>query len=209
MPRTRVVNSPIFSPLTANSSIASSIACADGTHAACIRLSPCATSPIQVQTRSNRRKRLPSFVVSPLQCLSVTSNALAHFKPPTRDVRAKVSSGVIDHLRNGAKFHFLELDGLINQKYLSFNSPDKLGQKTLVVPYDYWDVAISIRHENPFVDNFFHKKTEMKVADLYFWPRMGAGNRTFYRSCCKCRGLSTKRSDQLHWSRRLSQTTRE
>lgn len=65
------------------------------------------------------------------------------------EVRAKVSSEVIDHPMNGAEFHFVELDGLIYKICLSFNCPDELGQKTLVVLYDYRHLIISIVHESP------------------------------------------------------------
>lgn len=102
-------------------------------------------------------------------------------------MRAKASSGVIDHMKNLNEFQFVKLGGLIYRICLSSNRPDKLGYKSLVVPDDYLPLILSMAHESPLANHFTRRKTEIKVAEHYFWLKMGADIKL---SADKCRRFS-------------------
>ncbi|XP_076055021.1 uncharacterized protein LOC143033448 isoform X2 [Oratosquilla oratoria] len=148
-----------------------------------------------VQTRAGKMKRIHPLALPALQPLSVTPDNFSLLQSSCETLsaaRAKAASGEIDRTRNGSTYQFVKTDGLLYRKCLTSNRPDKVGKSTLVVPRDCRPVILSIAHESPLAGHFSHRKTELKVAEQFYWPGMGTDIRTFCRSCDKCQRFSAK-----------------
>ncbi|XP_076069884.1 uncharacterized protein LOC143041747 [Oratosquilla oratoria] len=140
-------------------------------------------------------KRIHPLALPALQPLSVTPDNFSLLQSSCETLsaaRAKAASGEIDRTRNGSTYQFVKTDGLLYRKCLTSNRPDKVGKSTLVVPRDCRPVILSIAHESPLAGHFSHRKTELKVAEQFYWPGMGTDIRTFCRSCDKCQRFSAK-----------------
>ncbi|XP_076039591.1 uncharacterized protein LOC143024613 isoform X1 [Oratosquilla oratoria] len=148
-----------------------------------------------VQTRAGKMKLIHPLALPALQPLSVTPDNFSLLQSSCETLsaaRAKAASGEIDRTRNGSTYQFVKTDGLLYRKCLTSNRPDKVGKSTLVVPRDCRPVILSIAHESPLAGHFSHRKTELKVAEQFYWPGMGTDIRTFCRSCDKCQRFSAK-----------------
>lgn len=60
------------------------------------------------------------------------------------------------------------VNGLLYRKCLTFDRPDKVEKSTLVAPRDCRNIILSLAHESPLAGHFYHRKTEMKVADQFY-----------------------------------------
>ncbi|XP_076064943.1 uncharacterized protein LOC143038984 [Oratosquilla oratoria] len=141
-------------------------------------------------------KRIHPLALPALQPLSVTPNNFGLLQSSCKTLsaaRAKAASGEIDQTKNGSTYQFVKTDGLLYRKCLTSSRPDKVGKSTLVVPRDCRPIILSIAHESPLAGHFSHRKTELKVAEQFYWPGMGTDIRTFCRSYDKCQRFSPKR----------------
>ncbi|XP_076036803.1 uncharacterized protein LOC143022466 [Oratosquilla oratoria] len=148
-----------------------------------------------VQTRAGKMKRIHPLALPALQPFTVTPDNFSLLQSSCETLsaaRAKAASGEIDQTRNGSTYQFVKTDGLLYRKCLTSNRPDKVGKSTLVVPRDCRPIILSIAHESPLDGHFSHRKTELKVAEQFYWPGMGTDIRTFCRSCDKCQRFSAK-----------------
>ncbi|XP_076044813.1 uncharacterized protein LOC143027412 [Oratosquilla oratoria] len=148
-----------------------------------------------VQTRAGKMKRIHPLALPALQPLSVTPDKFGLLQSSCEKLsaaRAKADSGEIDQMENGSTYQFVKMDGLLYRKCLTSNRPDKVGKSTLVIPRDCRPIILSIVHERPLAGHFSHRKTELKVAEQFYWPGMGTDIRTFCRSCDKCQRFSAK-----------------
>ena len=148
-----------------------------------------------VQTRSSKMKRIHPLVLPALQPLSMTPDEFRHLQSSCETLasaRAKATSGEIGTVSKGSTYQFVMDNGLLYRKCLSSNRPDKIGKLTLLVPRDCRPIILSMAHESPLAGHFSHRKTELKVADQFFWPGMGSDIRAFCRSCDKCQRFSAK-----------------
>ena len=148
-----------------------------------------------VQTRSSKIKRQHPLVLPALQPFGITPDDFGKLQASCSTlatVRSKVSSGLVDKVRNGTSFQYVKDNGLLYRKCLKSNRPDKVGQLALVVPHKCRQTVLSVAHESPLAGHFSHRKTEMKITDHFYWPGMGADIRSFCRSCDKCQRFSAK-----------------
>lgn len=150
-----------------------------------------------VHTRSRRMKRLHPLVLPALQPLAMTPDKFSQLQASClslSDIRDKAASKAICQTRNGATFQYImiEIDGLLYRKCLTSKHPEKVGKITLIVPLECRQIILSVAHESPLSGHFSHRKTEMKVAEQFFWPSVGADIRAYCRSCDKCQRFSAK-----------------
>ena len=148
-----------------------------------------------VQTRAGKMKRVHPLALPALQHLSVTPDDFSRLQASCDTLsaaRAKAASGEADKMRNGSTYQFVMVDGLLYRKCLTSDRPDKVGKTTLVAPRDCRPIILSVAHESPLAGHFSHRKTELKVAEQFYWPGMGTDIRAFCRSCDKCQRFSAK-----------------
>lgn len=148
-----------------------------------------------VQTRSRRMKPLHPLVLPALQPLAMTPDKFSQLQGTCvslSDIRDKAASKAICQTRNAATFQYIMIDGHLYRKCLTSIHPEKVSKINLVVPLECRQIILSVAHESPLPGHFSHRKTEMKVAEQFFWPSMGADKRAYCRSCDKCHWFYAK-----------------
>ena len=148
-----------------------------------------------VQTRARKLKRVHPLVLPALQPLSITPQDFSRLQSSCSSlegIRAKVAAGEEEKTRNGCTYQYLQEDGLLYRKCLSSRYSHKTGKLSLVVPRECRPVILQVAHEGPLAGHFSHRKTQMKVAQDFYWPSMGADIRDYCRSCDVCQRMSAK-----------------
>lgn len=148
-----------------------------------------------VQTRSSKGRKLHPLVVPSIEPLKITPHKFADLQQECSTlttVREKSESGDIDETRDGNKFKYENIDGLLYRKCIQSKKPGRVGKLALVVPLDCRNSVLATAHEGLLSGHFSHRKTETRVKEEFHWPSLTTDIRDYCRSCDKCQRLSAK-----------------
>ena len=143
-----------------------------------------------------RPKVLHPLVVPQLDPVKISPNEFKQLQktcPTLKEIREKCQKGEITTLRDGSKYSFIRKNDLIYRKCLKSKFVPKIGKVTLVVPEKCRKSIMSVAHEALLAGHFSHRKTEARVRENFFWPRMGTDVRNYCRSCDRCERFSKTR----------------
>ena len=149
-----------------------------------------------VQTRaSSKVKPIHPLILPKVDPLNIDPDkfkTLQQTCPSLNNVRVLVRTAECVTMRDKSEFKFIERDGLIYRFCVKSKSPRLIGRATLVVPAECRQSVLKMGHESPLAGHFGHRKTEMRIRELFFWPSVTMDIRQFCRSCDKCQRFSPK-----------------
>jgi hypothetical protein len=149
---------------------------------------------VAVVTRSQKTKAIHPLKLPKLDVANITSEefkSLQHNCTSINDIRKKVISEEIIIVKNRS-YTFVEHDGLIYNKCVNSKFVNEVDKLTLVIPSECRNTVLVTGHESPLSGHFSARKTEIKIRDQFYWPRMGTDIRDFCRSCDICQRMSIK-----------------
>ena len=95
---------------------------------------------------------------------------------------------VIQRLLKGSnaknKSQFIEADGLIYRTKLS--SQDGQTKKKLIIPEKLKYKVIEMAHDFKMSGHLGIKKTQSRIAAVFYWPRLQEDVKQYCKSCCIC-----------------------
>ena len=95
-------------------------------------------------------------------------------------------------VRKNYSYKIMYRNGILYKQILSSKNPNEVGKNKLVIPSECRLIILKLSHDLPVAGHFSHRKTLMKIQDLYFWPRMSSDVINYCRSCDVCQRFSSK-----------------
>ena len=149
-----------------------------------------------VQTRaSSKPKRVHPLVVPSMPTLDLTP---AQFADKQRDcksldcIRRKIESNEIENTREGSQYRYEIVNNLMYRTCIDSKFKERIGNKSLVVPYDCRQLILAVGHESPMAGHYSQRKTIEKIRDIFYWPSIGRDISDYCRSCDICQRMSAK-----------------
>ena len=152
---------------------------------------------VAVVTRASREKskHLHPLVLPQLKPLHVTPLEFAELQGSCKsleEVREKEKIEKTIGVPGKRLFKFVTEKNLLYRECVESFRSDEIGKKTLVVPDQCRKTVLSIAHESPLAGHFSHRKTELRVRDHFYWPRLSTDVLKFCRSCDRCQRISAR-----------------
>ena len=150
---------------------------------------------LAVATRSSSRNITHPLIVPEIEPLDITPSefsVLQNSCTDLADIRSKLTSNEIIKSRNGTTHQFKVINNLIYRVCLESKAKAQVAKKALVVPLSCRKLVLKLAHESLLAGHFSHRKTESRIAEIFYWPRMGTDVRNYCRSCDKCQRMSHK-----------------
>ena len=67
-----------------------------------------------------------------------------------------------------------------------------MDKNCLVIPSDFRTLILRTSHDLPISGHFSHRKTYMKISELFFWPGMTTDIKNYCQSCDLCQKMGSK-----------------
>ena len=94
--------------------------------------------------------------------------------------------------RAGYVSKFVIRNDLLHRECISGKTEKDKGNLQLVVPSKFKNLVLKLAHDIPVAGHFSYRKTEMKVADHFYWPGMSGDIKRYCQSCDICQKMSPK-----------------
>lgn len=149
---------------------------------------------VSVATRSSKFKAVHPLKVPSFDMVKLTREEFIRLQrtcPTIKDIRSMVKSGKVT-IFNSRSFKFVEMNDLVYHKCIKSKVQNEINKLTLVIPSDCRNSVLKVAHESTLSGHFSNRKTEQKIRDQFYWPRMGTDIKLFCRSCDLCQRCSSK-----------------
>ncbi|XP_066952537.1 uncharacterized protein [Macrobrachium rosenbergii] len=137
---------------------------------------------------TSRNTKHPKF------CVDVANLNISHsdFKTEQQqcnslcNIREYCKNDEVFTSKNGLQYKYLEVDGLIYRKILACNNKKLLNKVCLVVPKKFVNLVLQLSHDIPIAGHFSHRKTFVKINELFYWQGMTKDIYNYCKSCDRC-----------------------
>ena len=150
---------------------------------------------VNVATRSSVKvKPIHPLIVPEVESLDMSHNEFLRLQnscESLENIRKAVVSGQVFEKKKYS-FKFIVTNGIIYKHILTSANSYEVGKDKLVIPSDCRLTVLKLSHDLPVAGHFSHRKTLLKIQDLYYWPGMCTDIYNYCRSCDICQRCSQK-----------------
>lgn len=158
---------------------------------------PNLSESVNVVTRalSKLEKKIKPLYLPEVESLKITPEQFKEVQLSCQSLKeawSKNASNIVSKSRSGYHSKFIVNNGLLFRECVAGRSERDVGHHQLVVPKSCRTLVLKLAHDAPVAGHFSHRKTEIKVAEQFYWPGMSADIKRYCRSCPSCQKSSIK-----------------
>ena len=128
------------------------------------------------------------LVLPKLKSVDISPDEFARLQKNCSSLNAIHEQAISGEILTSGKrsYRFKIIDNLLYNICVNSQKESDINKATLVVPLECRNSVLKTAHEHLLSGHFSYRKTEKKIREHFFWPRMGLDIKLFCKSCDVC-----------------------